>query len=160
MHNCLPRTAPGGTDPGQATCRPSRVPRCSWHHRGDLPLRESVRNRGRCRSDPLRPILLSVALIAIILPAAGSKPERREHGSRRPAVIAYVFPRDHILQPGKIEARKLTASTTPLRISRMGRLWRRMRWMHPIWPLWSHSKGRNPSLQVLISVGGGLPFLA
>ncbi len=112
--------------------------------------------RSCCRSVSLRPILLSVALIAMVLPAAASKPARREHGSVGPAVIAYVFPRDHILQPGEIEARKLTRINYAFANIQDGRIVAANAVDAPDLAALVALKKENPSLQVLISVGGWL----
>lgn len=112
--------------------------------------------RSCCRSVSLRPILLSVALIAMVLPAAASRPEPREHGSVGPAVIAYVFPRDHILQPGEIEARKLIRINYAFANIQDGRIVAANPVDAPDLAFLVALKKENPSLQVLISVGGWL----
>lgn len=59
---------------------------------------------------PIRSVAAHAAghrLISGVLPAAASRPGHDEHGYTGSAVIAYIFPRYNLFQPGETEARKM-----------------------------------------------------
>ena len=110
----------------------------------------------RNRFGALPRFVLATALIGAALPAAAR--DRKQSARRRPApeIVAYIFTRDRPIQPGEIAARKLArinyafagiqdgriAATGPADTSNLAAL--------------VALKRENPSLQVLISVGGWL----
>ncbi|HZZ37921.1 MAG TPA: glycosyl hydrolase family 18 protein, partial [Acidobacteriaceae bacterium] len=97
-----------------------------------------------------------MALIAFALPAAASPPGHREHGRSGPAVIAYLFPRDHVIQPGEIAARKLTRINYAFANIQDGRIVIVSPADAPNLAALVALKQENPSLQIFISVGGWL----
>jgi chitinase len=116
-----------------------------------------VRTCQRWRAIGLRPMLLAMMLlVGAGLPAAGSGFGHGEHGRSGPEVIAYVFPRDHAIEPGEIAARKLSRINYAFANIEDGR----MVAANPVdagnLATLIALKQENPSLQVLISVGGWL----
>jgi chitinase len=101
-------------------------------------------------------MLLAIAIIGVVLPAAAARPGHREHGRTGPAVIAYVFPRDHLLQPGEIAATKLTRINYAFANLQDGRIAAVNPADGPNLAALVALKKQNPSLQVLISLGGWL----
>jgi len=73
-----------------------------------------------------------------------------------PEVIAYFFPRDHIIQPGEIAARKLTRINYAFANIQDGQIVAVNPVDAPNLTALIALKQENPSLQVLISVGGWL----
>ncbi len=115
-----------------------------------------MRTSRRSRAIAFRPMLLTLALIAFAVPAAAS---RRGHSEKRPtgpAVIAYVFPRDHVIQPGEIAARKLSRINYAFANIQDGRIVIVNPADAPNLATLIALKQENPSLQILISVGGWL----
>jgi chitinase len=99
---------------------------------------------------------LAIALIAIALPAAA---RRTEPGARRqagPEVVAYVFTRDRLIRPSEIAARKLTRINYAFASIQDGRIAAIGPTDAPNLSALVTLKQENPSLQVLISVGGWL----
>lgn len=113
---------------------------------------DEVRTSRPCREIALR-MLLSAMLIAVALPAAASPPRK---GARRDQVIAYVFPQSHIIQPSEIAARKLTRINYAFANIQDGRIAVVNPADAPNLATLVALKKENPSLQVLISVGGWL----
>lgn len=107
----------------------------------------------RCRSIAPVPILLAMLLIAVSLPAAASQ---RRHVGDREQVIAYVFPQSHVIQPGEIAARKLTRINYAFANIQDGRIVAVNPADAPNLATLVALKQENPSLQVVISVGGWL----
>lgn len=115
-----------------------------------------MRNYLRSRAMAFWPMLLTLILMTFVLPAAASGPQESKRSTAGPAVIAYVFPRGHALQPGEIAARKMTrinyafanvhdggiAVASPMDAANLAAL--------------VALRKENPSLQILISVGGWL----
>jgi len=96
-------------------------------------------------------MLLAVALVGLVLPAAASK-----HGPGGEAVIAYFFPRDHVIQPGEIAATKLTRINYAFANIQDGRIVILSPADAPNLATLVGLKKQNPSLQIVISVGGWL----
>ncbi|MGA8531834.1 MAG: glycosyl hydrolase family 18 protein, partial [Acidobacteriaceae bacterium] len=71
-------------------------------------------------------------------------------------MIAYVFPRDHVIQPGEIAVRKLTRINYAFANIQDGRIVAISPADAPNLAALVALKQENPSLQVLISVGGWL----
>lgn len=103
-----------------------------------------------CRATAFRPIAIAVILIVLSLSAAAS---RRDH---RNQVIAYVFPQSHIIQPDEIAARKLTRINYAFANIQDGRIVAVNPADAPNLATLVALKQRNPSLQIVISVGGWL----
>jgi chitinase len=99
-------------------------------------------------------MLLAVMLIAVVLSAAAERPPH--NGSTSLAVIAYIFPRDHVIQPGEIAARKLTRINYAFANIQDGRIVVVNPADAPDLATLIALKKEHPSLQVLISVGGWL----
>lgn len=118
--------------------------------------RERVRTSRRSRAAAFRPMLLTAALIAFALPAAASRRGHNAHRRPGPEVIAYVFPRDHVIQPGEIAARKLTRINYAFANIQDGKIVIVNPSDAPNLAALVALKKENPSLQVLISVGGWL----
>jgi chitinase len=71
-------------------------------------------------------------------------------------VIAYIFPRDHVIQPGEIAARKLTRINYAFANIQDGRIVVVNPVDAPNLAALVALKKENPSLQILVSVGGWL----
>jgi chitinase len=101
-------------------------------------------------------MLLILALIAAAVPAAASRRGHSESEPRVPMVIAYVFPRDHVIQPGEIAPRKLSRINYAFANIKDGRIVVENAADAGNLATLIALKQENPSLQVLISVGGWL----
>lgn len=101
-------------------------------------------------------MMLAVMLMAAGLPAAGSQRGHGEHERSAPVVIAYVFPRDHVIQPGEIAARKLSRINYAFANIKEGRMVAENPADAGNLATLIALKQENPSLQVLVSVGGWL----
>jgi chitinase len=101
-------------------------------------------------------MLLAVTLIAFTLPATASQPGHSAHRQAGPEVIAYIFPRDHVIQPGEIAARKLTRINYAFANIQDGRIVAVNPVDAPNLAALVALKKENPSLQILVSVGGWL----
>ena len=88
------------------------------------------------------------------MPAAafGSK----EHRSTGPAVIAYLFPRDHVIQPSEIAVHKLTRINYAFANIKDGQIAMVSPADDPNLTTLVGLKKDNPSLEIVISVGGWL----
>lgn len=115
-----------------------------------------MRTYRRWRAVGLRPVMLAVMLLAAGLQAAGSRRGHGEHGRSVPVVIAYVFPRDHVIQPGEIAARKLSRINYAFANIKDGRMVAENPADAGNLATLIALKQENPSLEVLISVGGWL----
>ena len=101
-------------------------------------------------------MLLAVTLIALTLAATASQPGHSSHRQAGPEVIAYIFPRDHVIQPGEIAARKLTRINYAFANIQDGRIVVVNPVDAPNLAALVALKKENPSLQILVSVGGWL----
>ena len=105
----------------------------------------------RSRAAGIRPWATAVLLIAVPVSAAAGP-----HRDRRDQVIAYVFPQSHVLQPGEIAAGKLTRINYAFANIEDGRIAAVNPADAPNLAMLVALKRENPSLQVVISVGGWL----
>lgn len=108
----------------------------------------------RRRSDARR-ILATLAILAAALPAAA----QARHASRapeRPQIIAYIFPRDHVIQPGEVAATKLTRINYAFANIQDGRIVAVSPADAPNLATLVALKEQSPTLQVLVSAGGWL----
>ncbi len=108
----------------------------------------------RWRRNDTRRILATAAILAAALPAAGQS----KHALRTPErqIIAYIFPRDHVIQPGEVAATKLTRINYAFANIQDGRIVAVSPVDAPNFATLVALKQQNPSLQVLVSVGGWL----
>ncbi len=98
----------------------------------------------------LRFSILSLLLTIVAPPLAWSSPPL-------PAmVVAYIFPRDTLLQPGQIDARSLTRINYAFANIAGGRMVPGYRFDPENFACLTGLKNDNPSLTVLVSVGGWL----
>jgi chitinase len=95
--------------------------------------------------------LISFLLCAVAAPAFASPASPRP-----PLVVAYVFPRDTVLQPGGIDACSLTRINYAFANIVDGRMVTGYRFDAENFAYLSGLKKNNPSLTVLVSVGGWL----
>lgn len=110
------------------------------------------RNRGR----KFERLMLAVAVI-VLTQSASSLPSQQPANRRSaPEVIAYIFPRDRVIQPGEIAARKLTRINYAFANIQDGRMVAVSPADTPNLATLVALRQQNPSLQVLISVGGWL----
>ena len=110
----------------------------------------------RSRAVLFWPVLLAVGMMAAVLPAVASSSESGVHWRSGPEVIAYFFPRGHVIQPGEIAARKLTRINYAFANIRDGQIVAENPVDAPNLAALVALRKENPSLQVLISVGGWL----
>ena len=103
-----------------------------------------------------QPSLFALFLIVVALPASAAGPGSKEHRSPGPAVITYLFPRDHVIQPGEIAARKLTRINYAFANIKDGQIAMVSPADDPNLTTLVALKKGNPSLQIVVSVGGWL----
>lgn len=108
----------------------------------------------RCRFRHFAPILLPI-LLSGSLQAAGF-PLKHHAPPAKQQIIAYVFTRDQPIEPGSIAARKLTRINYAFALIQNGRIVPGSPVDGPNLTALVALKHDNPSLQVLISVGGWL----
>jgi chitinase len=96
--------------------------------------------------------LIGVLLLA--MPLTASRAKRVVRPPRLPQIIAYIFPRDRALQPGDVAAGKLTRINYAFANIQDGRIVTGSPVDEANFATLVGLKQQNPSLQVLISVGG------
>jgi chitinase len=107
------------------------------------------------RRNDARRFLAAVAILATALAGAA----QAKHASRpteRPQIIAYIFPREAVIQPGEVAATKLTRINYAFANIQDGRIVAVSPADAPNFATLVALKQQNPSLQVLVSVGGWL----
>lgn len=115
-------------------------------HGGRIP----NKNRFKCAAARLSGTgLLLAACLCLPLHAASQEPPA-------PVVIAYVFPQNHVLQPGEIAAQKLTRINYAFANIQNGRMVNGFPTDAANLAALNSLKQQNPSLTVLVSVGGWL----
>ena len=97
----------------------------------------------------------AVALL-VAMPLAASPPKPVVRQPRLPQIIAYIFPRDRALQPTDVDAAKLTRINYAFANIQNGRIVIGAPVDEANFATLVGLKQQNPSLQVLISVGGWL----
>jgi chitinase len=95
-----------------------------------------------------------MALLALSMPLAALPKKNVARQPRLPQIIAYVFPRDRVLQPGDIAAGKLTRINYAFANIKDGRIVTGSAVDEANFATLVGLKQQNPSLQVLVSVGG------
>lgn len=95
-----------------------------------------------------------MAMLALSMPSAASGAKNMTRQPRLPQIIAYIFPRDRALQPGDVAAAKLTRINYAFANIQDGRIVTGSPVDEANFATLVGLKQQNPSLQVLISVGG------
>ena len=99
-------------------------------------------------------ILSAVSLLAAA--AAAQSPAPSSSQAQTPIIAAYVFPRDKALQPGDIDAKSITGINYAFANIEKGRIVEGFAHDAENFAYLNQIKAQNPSLVVLISVGGWL----
>ena len=94
------------------------------------------------------------ALVALILFIPGMLPMLHAAPAARREIIAYVFPKDRVLAPDEIAARKLTRINYAFANIRNGEIVEGFPHDAENLAVLNHLRHDNPSLKILISVGG------
>jgi chitinase len=95
----------------------------------------------------LLPALSAALLLAV--PALAQKPTT-------PVITGYVFPQDNVLQPGSVDAQSLTRINYAFANIDNGRIVEGFSHDRENYAYLNHLKQQNPSLTILVSVGGWL----
>jgi chitinase len=95
-------------------------------------------------------------MLLVAMPLAASPPKPVVRQPRLPQIIAYIFPRDRVLQPTDVDAAKLTRINYAFANIQDGRIVIGAPVDQANFATLVGLKQQNPSLQVLISVGGWL----
>jgi chitinase len=107
----------------------------------------------RSLTDGVWMVVVFAALFLSIAAAGQSRVSRRAEPLQ---IIAYYFPRDHVIAPGEIAADKLTRINYAFANIKDGRIVAANPADEPNFAVLVALKQQNPSLQILISVGGWL----
>lgn len=99
---------------------------------------------------------LAMSLLACAAPALALRSAATSPSAPAPAVIAYIFPRDHVIQPSEVAAAKITRINYAFANIQDGRMVAVSPADPPNLATLVALKQQNPSLQILISVGGWL----
>jgi chitinase len=103
-----------------------------------------------------RGLVLLSSILPVANPASAFPLMHHPHPSSGPQIIAYVFPRDRLIEPGEITADKLTRINYAFALIHDGRIVTESPVDAPNLTALAALHQANPSLQVLISVGGWL----
>lgn len=101
-------------------------------------------------------MLRVLSMFAVALSVRALPPQHHSRAAAEPQIIAYIFPRDRTLEPGEIAARKLTRINYAFALIQNGRIVTESPVDPPNLAALVALKHENPSLQVLVSVGGWL----
>jgi chitinase len=104
----------------------------------------------------ISPCLLLLATLLALCPLAAAFPLKHHAHPAQPQIIAYIFPRDGLIQPGDIAAGKLTRINYAFALIHDGRIVTESTVDAPNLTTLVALRQQNPSLQVLVSVGGWL----
>lgn len=107
------------------------------------------------RKNDGRSILAMVAVLAAALPTT-AQVKHTAAVPDRPQIIAYLFPRDRVLLPADVAATKLTRINYAFANIKDGVIVAESPADAPNFAMLAGLKQQNPSLQVLVSVGGWL----
>jgi chitinase len=103
-----------------------------------------------------RILWLVMAALAVSLPMVGARAKSAPRKALPPQIIAYIFPRNRALEPAEIAARKLTRINYAFANIQNGRIVTGTPLDEANFRTLVGLKQQNPSLQVLVSVGGWL----
>lgn len=101
-------------------------------------------------------LALAVILSGFALPLTVQASPRAGHQPPKLQVIAYIFPQKHVIQPGEVAASKLTRINYAFANIEDGRIAAESPADAPNFATLVALKQQNPSLEVVISVGGWL----
>jgi chitinase len=103
-----------------------------------------------------RILWLVMAALAVSMPMVAERAKNATRKALPPQIIAYIFPRNRALQPSEIAARKLTRINYAFANIQDGRIVTGTSMDEANFRTLVGLKQQNPSLQVLVSVGGWL----
>ena len=104
----------------------------------------------------LHPLLLMLGVVTSSVQGAAFPLLHHSHPPAPPQIIAYIFPRNQLIAPGEVDARKLTRINYAFALIQSGRIVTESPVDAPNLTTLVALKRENPSLKVLISVGGWL----